>query len=380
MAGIYIHIPFCTQKCHYCNFHFSTSLAQKHDLVNALLQEIDLQKNYLENESIETVYFGGGTPSLLSEKELNWILNSIQKKISLSAQAEITLEANPGDLTTDYLNILKNAGVNRLSIGIQSFDDEDLKRLNRNHSSQEGIASVKRAQDSGMKNISIDLIYGLPEMNLTKWKKNLAIAFTLDVPHLSSYCLTIEKNTFFYDQKINKKISFPEDEITAEQFEELMKETAENGFLHYEISNFCKPDFFSKHNSSYWKNIPYLGIGPSAHSYNRISRQWNVANNSHYIKSLQEKNIPFEKENLTTIQKFNERILTGIRTMWGVDENELRKNFTKKFIEEFKKQTLPYLESGHLNFNENIYSLSQKGKLVADRITSDLFLDDDIIA
>lgn len=380
MAGIYIHIPFCMQKCHYCNFHFSTSLALKHDLGNALIREISLQKNYLEDEVVETIYFGGGTPSLLSEKELNTILNSIQKNFPVSPNPEITIEANPGDLSGDYLFAIKNSRVNRLSIGVQSFDDEDLKRLNRNHTSQEGMDSVKRAQDSGLENISIDLIYGLPEMDSAKWRKNVQQAFALNVPHLSSYCLTIEKNTFFYHQKINKKITFPDDDTTAGQFEELMNETAANGFLHYEISNFCKPGFFSKHNSSYWKDISYIGIGPSAHSYNHYSRQWNVSNNSLYIKSLQEKIVPFEREVLTPVQKFNERILTGIRTMWGVDENELRNVFSEKFISRFRKQTLPYLESGHLNCNENIYSLSRKGKLIADRITSDLFLDDDIIA
>lgn len=375
MSGIYIHIPFCKKACHYCDFHFSTSLKNKEDLVKSILSEIDSRINYLENKTIETIYFGGGTPSLLSEKETFLILEKIHKLYHVSPDAEITLECNPDDLSDEKLKELKRLEVNRLSIGLQSFDEEELIWMNRAHTAKESESSVKRAQDRGFENITIDLIYGSKFSNLTNWKKTLNKAIALEVPHISSYNLTIEEKTKLgHDFKIKKEVAI-DDEKSSEMFLEMIDRLEKNKFIHYEISNFGKEDFFSNHNSNYWKGEHYIGLGPSAHSFDGSSRQWNVSNNNLYIKHLSEKTEAyFEKEILTEKERFNEYILTSLRTIWGVDLNYLKSNFDTDFVKTFLNQIQEYITQETVSVKDNTYTLTEKGKLLADRIASDLFV------
>ena len=374
MAGIYIHIPFCKQACHYCDFHFSTSLQNKEALVDALCKEIEMRKDYLNTNELSSVYFGGGTPSLLSKADLDKIFKVIQKHFTIAVDAEITLEANPDDLTAKKTNELKAAGINRLSIGIQSFLDEHLVLMNRSHTSLQAVEAVNNAKKSGIKNISIDLIYGLPNLSPEKWESNLAQAFSLNVSHLSAYCLTIEKKTALNRFVQNKTIILPEEPIVLEQFTALMAQTAKHGFIHYEISNFCKEGMFAKHNSSYWKNGSYLGIGPSAHSYNGDSRQWNIANNALSIKGIEANEPAFEKEVLTDANKFNEYIMTGLRTVWGIDLDFIKTTFGRKTFNHIINETKEYIDAGYIQQNGENVTLTQKGKFLADKIASDLFI------
>ena len=374
MAGIYIHIPFCKKACHYCDFHFSTSLQNKELLVDALCNEIDARKDYLENKNISTIYFGGGTPSLLSYVELNKILSRIKTHFEIVPGAEVTLEANPDDLTLEKLQELKQAGINRLSIGIQSFFDEDLEQMNRSHTAKQAIQAVENAKSAGINNISIDLIYGLPNLTKEKWTYNLEQAFTLNVPHLSAYCLTIEEKTAFNQFLRKGKITLPAEPETIAQFELLMSEAEKHGFIHYEISNFCKEGMQSRHNSSYWTNEHYLGIGPSAHSYNGVSRQFNIANNAKYIKGIDAGTPDVEIEILTEANKFNEYIMTRLRTAWGVKPGFISEGFGKETLNAFLSGVEPYISSGHLQWKQDSLILTQKGKLLADKIASDLFV------
>jgi oxygen-independent coproporphyrinogen III oxidase len=381
MPGIYIHIPFCRKACHYCDFHFSTSLNSKELLIDALCNEIDSRQGYLENKKLSTIYFGGGTPSLLSYDELNKIISTIKERFEIDANAEVTLEANPDDLTVEKIQELKEAGVNRLSIGIQSFFDEDLERMNRSHNAKQAIQAVQNAQLHGINNISIDLIYGLPNLTREKWASNLEQAFKLNVPHLSAYCLTIEKGTAFNHFLHKGKITLPSEPETIEQFELLMSETEKQDFIHYEISNFCKEGMQSKHNSNYWLDEHYLGIGPSAHSYNGISRQFNVANNAKYIKGIQEGKPDFELEVLTDANRLNEYIMTRLRTIWGASPAYIRQGFGEETLTTFLCGAGPYISSGHLQWKsggipleQDSLILTQKGKLLADKIASDLFV------
>jgi oxygen-independent coproporphyrinogen-3 oxidase len=376
MAGIYIHIPFCTKACNYCDFHFSTSLNNKTAFVEALLKEISIQKNYFpEGEIISTVYFGGGTPSLLTAQELGAIFKSLYKSFKISDSAEITLEANPDDLSAEKLTELKSAGVNRLSIGVQSFYDEDLLWMNRAHSSAEAIAAIKNAQAQGFDNITIDLIYGVPTLTEHKWRNNLQIAFALDIQHISAYCLTVEKGTALYhDISRNKSANVDEDQ-GAEQFEIMLEAMKNGGFVQYEISNFCKPGWHSRHNSNYWLKEKYLGLGPSAHSFNGFERKWNIANNAVYIRSLNEGLIKDEKEVLTDHQQYNEYVMTSLRTMWGTDLMEIGQRFGKEAMNNCLKDAEKYISSGDLIKKENKLILSDKGKLIADRIAADLFIE-----
>jgi len=315
MAGIYIHIPFCKQACYYCDFHFSTSLKYKDELIQALIKEIKLQKDYLAGETVETVYFGGGTPSVLNADEINILLNTITNLHTVSANAEITLEANPDDLSKEKLQALRQTSLNRLSIGIQSFFDEDLAWMNRAHRANEAESSVKRAQDTGFENITADLIYGYPLLTDQKWKYNLDKIFALDIPHVSSYSMTVEPRTALASFIKTKKQQPMDEQQSAEQFILLMDAMQAHGFEHYEISNFCKPGNYSRHNSNYWKGVKYLGLGPSAHSYNGETRQWNVANNAKYIVALEKSEIPAETETLSEANRLNEYIMTSLRTM-----------------------------------------------------------------
>lgn len=375
MSGIYIHIPFCKQACHYCDFHFSTSLKLKSNLVEAILTEIDLRLPYLKNKNIETIYFGGGTPSLLSEKELFLILEKLYKTYNVSSHAEITLEANPDDLSIDKLKELKRLEINRLSIGLQSFNNEELIWMNRAHTAAESEASVKRSQDKGFENISIDLIYGSKFSNLTNWKKTLDKTISLDVKHISSYNLTIEDKTKLgHDFKVKKEMAI-DDEKSSELFLEMIDRLEKNKFIHYEISNFGKENWFSNHNSNYWKGIEYIGFGPSAHSFDGVSRQWNISNNSLYIKNVNDTNESyFEKELLSEVDQFNEYILTSLRTIWGIDAEVLKNKFSSEIIHSFNRNINTYISKGMVTFRNNQYVLTSNGKLFADRIASELFV------
>jgi oxygen-independent coproporphyrinogen III oxidase len=369
MPGIYIHIPFCKQACHYCDFHFSTSLKNKEDFLLALKKEILLQKDYLSPAApsskpvIQSIYFGGGTPSLLSEKDILGIFDTLNLYFAIEKNAEITLEANPDDLTEEKIRELKNTPVNRLSIGIQSFSDTELKLLNRAHNSSEAVASVRYAQKAGFDNITIDLIYGIQTLTNEQWEKNLDTAFSLEVPHISAYCLTVEPKTAL-SAFIKKGKLKNVDEEKSER----------NNFIQYEISNFCKVNYYSRHNSSYWKNEPYLGLGPSAHSYNGSSRQWNIANNNIYIKSLENNELTFEKEVLTKEIKHNEYILTSLRTTWGCDTAYVKKGFGEEYLRHLLKRAEPYISQNCLSENGGILTLTNSGKFIADRIASDLFI------
>ncbi|MEO6850151.1 MAG: radical SAM family heme chaperone HemW [Mucilaginibacter sp.] len=372
MAGIYIHIPFCKQACHYCDFHFSTSLTYRTELVKALVKEMELQKDFLNGESIETIYFGGGTPSLLSAEEINLLIDTISHLHSLNANAEITLEANPDDLNSEKLKAVKQTAVNRFSIGIQSFFDDDLAWMNRVHRGAEGETSVKRAQDAGFDNITVDLIYGYPLLSPEKWKNNLDKVFELDVPHVSAYSMTVEPRTALASSIKNKKQLPMNEEQSAGQFTILMDTMQANGFEHYEISNFCKLGHYSRHNTNYWKGVKYLGIGPSAHSYDGETRRWNIANNAKYIQEIERGIIPAEMEVLTETNRLNEYIMTSLRTQWGLEFTKLDL-IVQQASEQLLKEAEVFFDRGWITQNNQTIYLTQTGKLYADHIASGLF-------
>jgi oxygen-independent coproporphyrinogen-3 oxidase len=377
MAGIYIHIPFCKQACHYCDFHFSTSLKYKKELLQCIHQEIKLQKLYLENQVVETIYFGGGTPSLLSASEISKIIDIIYQNFEVSKNPEITLEANPDDLGIEKLKELKNTTVNRLSIGVQSFFDEDLKWMNRAHEANEAETAIKRAQDYGLDNITIDLIYGYPLLSDQKWKHNIQKTLDLDIPHVSSYSLTVEPKTALASFINNGKQKPLDEAQSAAQFQFLMEELTQKGFEHYEISNFAKPNQYAKHNTNYWRGINYLGIGPSAHSFNGQSRQWNVANNAKYIHELELKKVPDTLEILTLENKFNEYVMTSLRTQWGVDLAKIALDFGSDYKKHLLAFADEHIATNLLAFADEKLTLTTKGKLFADRIAADLFITED---
>jgi oxygen-independent coproporphyrinogen-3 oxidase len=371
LAGIYLHIPFCKQACTYCDFHFSVNMSAKPELVKAILKEIDERNKYLGNETIETIYFGGGTPSVLSEQELNSVLEKIRRGFSVDPNAEITLECNPDDLTKEKLQQLKYAGINRLSVGLQSFNDEELNWMNRAHTAIESLHSVKAAQDEGFDNITIDLIYGSKFQDMKTWEKTLQTVIDLNVQHISAYNLTIESKTKLGldHQKGNE----PEvsDNLSSEQFKLMIDMLQKNKFVHYEISNFGKEDFFSKHNSNYWKGVKYLGLGPSAHSFNRESRQWNVASNSAYIQNLNSGKNYFEVEILSDKERYNEYILTRLRTIWGCDMKEIEKEFGSDVLFSFEQNLKHY--QNYFSVNGSVVTLNIEGKLKADYLASEFF-------
>lgn len=374
MSGIYIHIPFCKQSCHYCNFHFSTNTAYKEKLISCILKEIELQKDYLGGEPLQSVYFGGGTPSLLNENELENILNSIENNFTLLKDAEITLEANPNDLSKEKIKSLKKTSINRLSIGVQSFFDEDLVWMNRAHKSNEALASIKTAQDGGFENITIDLIYGTPGLTDEKWRKNLEMALDLKINHISSYALTVEPKTALHKFIEAGKYETVNEEQSSRQFEILIDTLEANNFEQYEISNFARNKNYAVHNSNYWKNEKYLGIGPSAHSFNKVSRSWNVANNQLYIKAIDENKIPNETETLTAKNKFNEYVMTSLRTMWGCDLKFFGKEFGLENLETIQQKAKTFFEKDLMIEKDGILLLTKKGKLFADGVASELFL------
>lgn len=372
---LYIHIPFCKQACHYCDFHFSTNTASKGAVVEAIAREIQLRKSYLPKGDMETIYFGGGTPSMLDERELNLLLDTIHQHFPVAPGAEITLEANPDDLNAASLQMFAKAGINRLSIGIQSFHEPHLRFMNRAHSAVEAEQCVKLAQDAGIGNISIDLIYAIPSESHQILRSDLTKAFTLAVPHISAYCLTIEPQTAFGSWLKKKKIRPIEEEYAAQQFEILIRSLDERGYEQYEISNFARDGRYSNHNSSYWKQHPYLGVGPSAHSYNGASREYNVSNNAQYLRALQEDIIPATIETLSAADQTNEYLLTGLRTKWGVDLNKLEMLSEGRFASEAGKELDGMILKGWISKDSDTLVLTQAGKLFADRIASDLFIE-----
>lgn len=372
MAGIYLHIPFCKQACTYCNFHFTTSLRYKKELVDAIIKEIDLQKDFLQGESITTIYFGGGTPSLLSIGEGAALLDKIRQVYFVEQGAEITLEANPDDLTIKKLVAWKSMGINRLSIGIQSFFEEDLAWMNRAHSAKEAIDNLQLAKNE-FDNISIDLIYGSPLLTDEQWEKNVATALSYQVQHLSCYALTVEEKTPLHKQILSQKKQDIDADKQARQFLLLMKWLRQAGYEHYEVSNFAKPGFRSRHNSSYWQGKKYLGLGPSAHSYDGIVRKWNVANNTKYINAIEKGIVENETEVLTEIQKLNEYIMISLRTMEGMDLEKIRSIWGEDKITAMEKKLSILKKSNLLHQKDSIIQLTDKGMLMADGIASDLF-------
>lgn len=371
MAGIYIHIPFCKTKCTYCDFYSSTDFARQDDLLRAMLQEIEERKSYL-NEKISTIYFGGGTPSVLEVADIHSILQAILSNFDVDKNAEITLEANPDDLTLKYLKELREIGINRLSIGIQSFDDKQLIAINRRHSAETALHSVKLAQKIGFDNISIDLIFGLPEQSLQSWKQQIDKAMTLDVQHISAYGLIYEENTPLWKQMKAGKITPTDDELSVAMYNYLVKTCTKNGFEQYEISNFSKSGFRSKHNSSYWEQTPYMGIGPSAHSYNVHSRQWNIASVEKYCQNIISGKNYFEKEILTEKDKYNDLVMVSLRTIEGINLDKIRNQFGEKKHDYCIKSAAKYIESRKLHINNNTLRLTSEGILISDKIIVDL--------
>ncbi|RKS26724.1 oxygen-independent coproporphyrinogen-3 oxidase [Flavobacterium endophyticum] len=373
MSGIYIHIPFCKQACHYCDFHFSTSMKKKDEMVLALAKEMRLRKSEFDNEIVETIYFGGGTPSVLSISELRFLINAVYENFNVAENPEITLEANPDDLSEDQIIEFSKNRINRLSIGIQSFFEEDLKMMNRAHNAEEAKKSLEIATQY-FDNISIDLIYGIPGMTNEMWKQNIETALCYGVPHISSYALTVEPKTALKKLIQTGKISEPKDDVAQEHFMILVDTLQENGFIHYELSNFGKENYFSKNNSAYWLGKKYIGIGPSAHSYDGISRSWNMANNALYLKEIEANNLPNEIEILSQTDRYNEYIMTGLRTIWGVSLNRIEKEFGESKLRYLQKQSEKFLSDGLLSIENKILKTTPKGKFLADGIASDLFL------
>jgi oxygen-independent coproporphyrinogen III oxidase len=374
VAGIYIHIPFCRQACRYCDFHFEVSVWNKRELVPILLQELRERTDYLGKDKIDTIYFGGGTPSVLETKETEAILEMIFKLYSISANPEISYEVNPEDLKREYLNHLKKTGINRLSIGIQSFHDPDLELMHRIHNSEQAIRAVRDAQQSGFSNINIDLIYGIPRQEPGHWEKNLEIAMSLGIQHFSAYHLSYEPGTIFdHWRKKGRLNPIPEDE-SLNQFRTLIKLAVQYGFEHYEISNFALPGFKSTHNSNYWQQEKYLGIGPSAHSYDHKSRRWNISQNNTYVKNLLSGFPYFESEILTSEDLYNEFVMTSLRMSSGVKFLQLKTQFGVKKAEHFRSKIQKYVSTGHVNFENEIYKLKEDGIFIADHIISEVFI------
>jgi oxygen-independent coproporphyrinogen III oxidase len=373
MAGIYVHIPFCKQACHYCDFHFSTNTQGRNELVTALCDELALQKSYLNSENIDTIYFGGGTPSILAAAELNRILTAVHSNFKINPAAEVTLEANPDDLTMEKLKDLKTSGINRLSIGIQSFDDAILKFLNRAHDSCMAVTSALDARTIGFDNISVDLIYAIPGQDLISWGQNIAKALSLNPEHISAYSLTIEERTVFGKWLSQKKISMPENDISASEMIALIEALENAGYDYYEVSNFAKPGYISRHNSSYWRGEKYLGIGPSAHSYDGNGRQYNISNNHSYVNAIQRGRVPATVEALNREDKINDWILTTLRTSWGTDLQKLLKDYEYDLLQVHGRY-IDSLIAGNLAFvNDDALILTRTGRLLADKIASDLF-------
>jgi len=381
MSGIYIHIPYCKQACHYCDFHFSTSLKKKDEMVLALAKEIEMRKGEFQDDVVETIYFGGGTPSILQIADIRLLIDEVYRNYKVVDNPEITLEANPDDLTPilsfrgtrNLFKEFKAIGVNRLSIGIQSFFEDDLKLMNRAHNSEEAKSCLEIATQY-FDNISIDLIYGMPNMSNEKWLHNIETALSFNIPHISSYALTVEPKTALHTFIQKGIIPQLDDEVAQEHFHLLVDKLEENGFIHYELSNFGKENYFSKNNSSYWLGKKYIGIGPSAHSYDGEKRGWNVSNNALYLKSIQENKLPLETETLTKTDRYNEYVMTGLRTIWGISLDRIATEFGKTYLDYLNQQAAKYIEDHLLFIDDNILRTTKSGKFLSDGIASDLFL------
>ena len=372
MAGIYIHIPFCRLKCYYCDFYKTVNTSLTDKFIKALEKEIIKRKNYLDNEKVETIYFGGGTPSVLTKTELTGILDFLKLNFNVSPTAEITFEANPDDLSAEYLQEIYQAGVRRLSIGIQSLQNEFLKKMNRRHDAKQAVEAVKNAANTGFNDISVDLIYGLPGLTSAQWKADLEKVFQLPVHHLSAYHLTYHKGTPFYTWLKKGTLKALNEEESILQFQLLIKMANENSFEQYEISNFARDQKYSKHNSSYWTGVKYLGLGPSAHSFNGISRSWNVSHIESYIKAVEAGVSYSETEILTENNKYNEFVLTRIRTKWGVSADETKTVFGTEKAEWFQKNIEKYVMTGLVKEQSGIFTLTEKGMFVSDDIMANL--------
>lgn len=373
MSGIYLHIPFCKQACYYCNFYFSTSLKKKTELLNCLVKEIELRKSELNNDVVETIYFGGGTPSILSTEEINRLIEAVYSNFDVVEYPEITLEANPDDLSEEKIKELAASKINRLSIGVQSFFERDLKLMNRAHNAEESKKCLQIATQY-FSNISVDLIYGIPDCSNEQWTSNILTALSFGVPHISSYALTVEPNTAlerFIDKGVIKNV---DDDKAEEQFLILTNELNAADFIHYELSNFGKESFFSKNNSAYWLGKSYLGIGPAAHSFNGIQRSWNVQNNTKYIKDILENRLPIQRETLSVIDRYNEYVMTGLRTIWGVSLNKIEFEFGGNYAKYLKMQAQKYIDQELLCIENDVLKTTRKGKFLSDGLASDLFM------
>ncbi|MCP3660056.1 MAG: radical SAM family heme chaperone HemW [Bacteroidetes bacterium] len=373
--AIYIHIPFCKQACYYCNFHFNVNINMIDDMVNCLVREIEIRKAYLNTE-INSIYFGGGTPSILSQSHINSILNTIYKNFKISENIEITFECNPDDLNNSKFEEIKALGINRLSIGIQTFNNKALKYLNRAHNSQKALKTYELARKHNFKNINIDLIYGIPINSIDDWKKDLEIITQLKPEHISSYCLTIEKNTYFGTLYSRGKLKIVGEDMEAKLFDILVENLQKANYEHYEVSNFCIDNKYSKHNTNYWKKGNYLGIGPSAHSYNGISRQWNISNNKKYIDNIKSYIPVYTKEILTGKDHINEYIMTSLRTKWGCDLEFLINSYDYNLLEKSENLINESIENNLMNLNNKTLILTHKGFKLADKICSNLFILD----
>lgn len=376
MAGIYIHIPFCKKACTYCDFHFTTSTVYLEQMVEAICKEIVLKKNRLANQQIGSVYFGGGTPSVLPTAALQQIFGTLETHFNIASNAEITIETNPDDLTAKKIADFRALPINRFSIGTQSFYHEDLLWMNRAHNADEAIASIKRSQDAGFENLTIDLIYGYPLLSDEKWKSNINTAFELQIPHLSAYALTVEPRTALAHAIDKGKQRNVDDEQSAAQFLMLIEEINARGFEHYEISNYSLPGHYAVHNTNYWKGVPYLGIGPSAHGFDGNDRLINLANNAKYIETIFAGKLPETVETLTINDRFNEYVMTSLRTMWGINLKEIEMRFGAVYADQTKKQIKPFVANGQLLMEQDTVKLSNAGKLFADGIAAELFAED----
>ncbi|MEM6864563.1 MAG: radical SAM family heme chaperone HemW [Bacteroidota bacterium] len=373
MAGIYIHIPFCKQACHYCDFHFSTQLKAKHEMIKALEKELVLRKEELGRETIGTIYFGGGTPSLLSESELGGLIDTVYREYTVVEKPEITLEANPDDLSAWSLAMLSKSPVNRLSIGVQSFYDKDLRLMNRSHTAAQAEICIQESKRY-FEDISIDLIYGIPGTGHQRWENNVIKTLELELPHISSYALTVEPRTALKKYVEKGIVPDVDDEHAQQQFYILLEMLENAGYINYEISNFGKPDHFSQNNSSYWQGKPYLGIGPSAHSFDGVGRSWNVRNNRKYIKAIEEDRLPVERETLSVTDRYNEYVMTGLRTIWGVSLEKVEQDFGKQHLAYLEMQLDKYLQEHLLYLDGDRLLVTKKGKFLVDGIASDLFM------
>ena len=373
MSGIYFHIPFCLKKCHYCDFYSSNDPKGIDELIQSEIKELILRKEYLNNEMVETIYFGGGTPSLLVSKQINALLNCVRNNFEVAVDCEITFEANPDDLSDNYLDDLRKCGINRLSIGIQSFNDDVLKYLGRRHDSKNLNYIVKYAQKIGFNNISIDLIFGIPGFNTNVYLESLKSAVHMDIQHISAYSLTIAEGTLFYKLLKNNRLTEIDEEEMISQFNLTIDFLASNGFNQYEISNYTKEGFKSRHNSSYWEDVKYLGIGPSAHSYNQISRQWNISNSKQYCERINTSKSFYSVEYLTLEDKFNEYVITGLRTSKGISKNFILNSFDDKICRHFSKETDKLFEQNLVYLENEWIILTRKGILISDLILRNLY-------